>query len=132
MNVRLLKEDKKYITLDQAPIVREIIADMKEDENTAADWAKYAIAAPYNHREYSVEVLKASAKIAKNNRAWNALNEHSGDLDVWINATAYINCADGYEFIIIGVYLSDIWQITYENAPEIASHMYIRKFKEMK
>ena len=98
---------------------------MKEDENTAADWAKYTIAAPYNHREYSVEVLKASAKIAQNNRAWNALNEHSGDLDVWINATAYISCADGYEFIIIGVCLSDIWQITYENAPEIASHMYI-------
>lgn len=43
---------------------------MKEDENTASDWAKYAIAAPYNHREYSVEILKASAKIAKNNRAY--------------------------------------------------------------
>ena len=132
MKVTLLKEDKKYITLDQAPIVREIIADMKEDENTVADWAKYAISAPYNHREYSIEVLKASAKIAKNNRAWNALNEHSGDLDVWINATAYVSCADGYEFIMIGAYLSDIWQLTYENAMEIASQMYIRRFKEVK
>lgn len=108
MKVRLDKEDKKYITLDEAPIVREIIADMKEDENTASDWAKYAIAAPYNHREYSVEILKASAKIAKNNRACNSLNKHSGDLDVWIEATAYVSCADGYEFIMIGAYLSDI------------------------
>ena len=127
MKVKLEKEDKKYITLAQAPIVRDIISDMKEDENTAADWAKYAIAALYNHREYSVEVLKASAKIAKNNRVWNALNEHRGDFDVWIDATAYVSCADGYEFIIIGAYLSDIWQITYENALEIASHMRIRK-----
>lgn len=132
MKVRLDKEDKKYITLDEAPLVREIITDMKEDENTAADWAKYAIAAPYNHREYSVKILKASAKIAKNNRVWNVLNEHSGDLDVWVEATAYVSCVDGYEFIIIGAYLSDIWQITYDNALEIASHMYVRKFKEMK
>lgn len=131
MKVRLEKESKKYITLAQAPIVREIIADMKEDEETAADWVKYAIAAPYNHMEYSVEVLKASAKIAKNNRAWNALNEHSEDLDVWIDATAYVSCADGYEFIIIGAYLSDIWQITSDNALEIATHMYIRRFKEV-
>ena len=78
MKVKLEKEDKKYITLAQAPIVRDIISDMKEDE------------------------------IAKNNRVWNALNEHSGDFDVWIDATAYVSCADGYEFIIIGAYLSDI------------------------
>lgn len=51
---------------------------------------------------------------------------------IYINATAYVKYADGYEFIIIGVYLSDIWQLTYENALEIASRMYIRKFKEVK
>lgn len=55
MKVRLDKEDKKCITLDEAPIVREIIVDMKEDENTASDWAKYAIAATYNHKAYKVE-----------------------------------------------------------------------------
>lgn len=128
MKVALLKEDKKYITLADAPIVRQIIADMKEDESTAADYAEYAIQAAYNHGAYGVEVLKASAKIVKNSRAWNAYNDHSEKLDIWINATAYVN---GNEFIMIGAYLSDIWQITCDNAPEIATNMYIRKFKEI-
>lgn len=129
MKVRLEKEDKKYITLAEAPIVREIIVDMKEDEETAAGWAKYAISAAYNGYTYNVEVMKASAKIAKNARVWNAYNDHSKKLDVWIDATAYVNCD---EFIIIGAYLTDIWQISSDNYKEIASHMYIRRFKEDK
>lgn len=129
MKVTLLKEDKRFITLADAPVVREIITDMKEDESTPADYAKYAIDAAYNLKAYGVEVLKASAKIAKNARAWNAYNDHSETLDIWIDATAYVN---GNEFIIIGAYLSDIWQITSDNALEIASQTYIRKFKEIK
>lgn len=129
MKVRLDKEEKKYITLDEAPLVREIITDMKEDESTPADYAGYAIAAAYDNRTYSIEVLKASAKIAKNARAWNVLNAHSKTLDVWIEATAYVN---GDEFIMIGAYLSDIWQISVDNQQELASHMYIRRFKEDK
>lgn len=129
MKVKFEKESKKYITLEEAPIARKIIADMKEDENTAADWAEYAISAAYNYRAYSTEILKASAKIAKNGRAWNVLNDHSETLDVWIEATAYVS---GDEFIIIGAYLSDIWQITVDNAQESVSHMYVRRFKEIK
>ena len=59
----------------------------------------------------------------------NAFTENSGCLDVWIEATALVN---GNEFIIIGAYLSDIWMITGYNNEEIASHMYIRRFKEIK
>lgn len=129
MKVTLLKEDKKLITLEEAPIVREIIAYMKEDESTPTDYVEYAINAAYDNRAYGVEILKASAKIAKNCRAYNAYSDHSETLDIWINATAYVN---GDEFIMIGAYLSDIWQITSDNAQEIASHMYIRKFKEVK
>lgn len=129
MKVTLLKEDKRYITLAEAPIVREIINDMKEDECTAADYAEYAIQAAYNHEAYGIEVLKASAKIAKNARAWNIYGDHSEKLDIWIDATAYVN---GNEFIIIGAYLSDIFQLTTDNALELASHMFIRKFKEVK
>lgn len=129
MKVTLLKEDKKLITLADAPIVRQIIADMKEDEFTPSDYADIAIRAAYDGNAYGIEVLKASAKISTNCRAWNVFNENSGRLDVWINATAYVN---GNEFIMIGAYLSDIWQITSDNALEIASNMYIRKFKEIK
>ena len=49
-------------------------------------------------------------------------------VDIWIEATAYVN---DNEFIIIGAYLSDIWQITGNNNLEISSNMYIRKFKEV-
>ena len=129
MKVKFEKKDKKYITIAEAPLVHEIIADMKEDEYTAADWAEYAVAAAYNHRAYSIEILKASAKIAKNGRVWNVLNDHSETLDVWIEATAYVN-GDG--FIIIGSYLSDIWQINADNTQESISNMYIRKFTEDK
>lgn len=129
MKVTLLKEDKKLITLADAQIVRQIIADMKEDENTAEDYADMAIRAAYNGNAYGIEVLKASAKIVTNSRAWNVFTENSGQLDIWINATAYVN---GDEFIMIGAYLSDIWMITGYNHKEITEHMYIRKFKEAK
>lgn len=128
MKITLLKEDKKFITIAEAPLVREIINDMKEDESTPADYAECGIRAAYNFKAYNIEVLKASAKIAKNVRAWNVINDHSEKFDVWINATAYVN---GNEFIIIGAYLSDIWGVTSENALEIASNMYIRRFKEV-
>ena len=71
MKVALLKEDKKHITLAEAPIVRQIIADMKENTNTAGEYAERAVRAACGGKAYSVEVLKASAKIARNRRAWN-------------------------------------------------------------
>lgn len=129
MKVTLLKEDKKYITLEQAPIVRQIISDMKEDENTPAEYADIAIRAAYDGNAYDIEVLKASAKISTNCRAMNCFTVNSSNLDVWIEATA---CVNDNEFIVVGAYLSDIWQITHNNRKEMASHMYIRKFKEVK
>ena len=81
MKVTLLKEDKRYITLAEAPIVREIINDMKEDECTAADYAEYAIQAAYNHEAYGIEVLKASAKIAKNAKKSEILAEKINELN---------------------------------------------------
>lgn len=128
MKIKLTQEYKKYITVAEMPTVREIIADMKEDSSTIEDYAEMAIQVAYDGIAYS-EILKASASIAKNCRIWNAYNNHSENLDVYIEATAYVN---GDEFIIIGAYLSDIWQIDSDNRKEIASNMYIRRFKEIK
>ena len=128
MKVKLTQEYKKYITVAEMPTVREIISDMKEDLSTVEEYAEMAIQAAYDGIAYS-EILKASASIAKNQRAWNAYSDHSETLDVWIEATAYVN---GNEFIMIGAYLTDIWQIGSDNRKEIASHMYIRRFKEAK
>ena len=131
MKVTLLKEDKKLITLADAPIVRQIITDMKEDASTAEEYAEMAVRAAYNYDAYSIEVFKASAKIATNYRAFNVFTENSGNLDIWINATA---CVNDEEFIMIGVYLSDIWQLTGRKNENqgIVSNMYIRRFKEVK
>ena len=133
MKVRLEKEDKKYITLAQAPLVREIIADMKEDEIKPEEYAEMAVRAAYsNTLVFNVEVLKATARIVKSSKAWNVMSDHSEDLDIWVEATAYVSLSDSYECIMIGTYLSDIWQITEDNKEEIASYMYIRRFKEVK
>ena len=129
MKVRLEKEDKKYITLEEAPVVRDIIAYTKEDTTTVEEYAEMAIRAAYNGKAYDIEVMKVSARIAKNARAWNAYNDHSETIDVWVDATAYVNDS---EFIIIGAYLSDIWQITGRDDQEVVSYMYVRKFKEVK
>ncbi len=129
MKVRLEKEEKKYITLEEAPIAREIITSMKEDESTVEEYAEMAIRAVYDGNAWNIDTMRATAKIAKNNRAWNEYSNNSGYLDIWIEATAHVNTD---EFIMIGVYLSDIWKITGYNNEEIASHMYIRKFKEVK
>ena len=129
MKVRFEKESKKYITLEEAPIARQIIADMKEDECTVEEYAEIAIRAAYNGKAWNIDTMRATAGISKNNRAWNAYSNNSGHLDIWIEATAYVN---NDEFIMIGVYLSDIWQISGENQQEMAARMYIRKFKEVK
>lgn len=123
------KEEKKYITLEEAPIVREIIASMKEDESTVEEYAEMAIRVAYDGNAWNIDTMKASAKIAKNCRAWNVYSDNSNSIDIWIEATAYVN---NDEFIMIGAYLSDIWQISGDNQKEIASHMYIKRFKEMK
>lgn len=129
MKVKLTQEYKKYITVAEMPIVKQIISDFKEDESTIEEYAEMAIQAAYDGNAYDIETLRASASIAKNCRAWNAYSDNSETLDIYIEATAYVN---GDEFIIIGAYLTDIWQIGSDNRKEIASHMYIRRFKETK
>lgn len=128
MKVKLLKKDKQFITLAEVPIVRQIILDMKEDECTVEKYAEMAVRAAFNGNTFGIEVLKSSASIARNGRVWNLYSDGSGTLDIWIDATV---CVNDNEFIIIGAYLSDIWQITGSLDQEIVSHMYIRRFKEV-
>ena len=101
---------------------------MKEDECTVEKYAEMAVRAAFNGNTFGIEVLKSSASIARNGRVWNLYGDGSGTLDIWIDATV---CVNDNEFIIIGAYLSDIWQITGSFDQEIVSHMYIRRFKEV-
>lgn len=125
MKVRFDKEDKKYFTIAEAPIINAIIKDMKESEENINDDVGYAMHALDEYCTHNV--LKAEAKICHNSRVWNYYNDESGTIDIWINATVETND----KFYIIGFCLSDAWNVCKDNHREIASHMYVRCFKEV-
>lgn len=126
MKVTLTNESKQYLRMSEAPIARKIIEELKEDESTAADYASYAVNAAYSGFGGVCEkVFEATAKIAKNCRVNDCYLEGSGDLDIWIDATA--KTTDG--FCVIGAYLSDIWGLCGENDAQVArDYMYVHKF----
>ena len=125
MKIKFGAEQKKYITVAELSIVKQIISDMKEDDGLM----EYAeIAARIASGGYVVKVYERSAEIAKNGRIYNAYGDDTENLDIWINAAALTS--EG--FVMFGIYLTDVWNITGDNEEEIKSHMYIRKFQEVK
>ncbi len=131
MKVQITKEAKKWLTVAEMPIVKKIIADFRNGDNsdvTAEEIAKYASAVIFNGQTAD-KILEASAEIAGNKRIYNYYNDKSGRLDIWVNFTAF---HEYHGFVIGGCYLSDIWSLTDENREEIKRHMYIREFKEIR
>ena len=132
MKVTLQKDYRQFYTLEDLDRAKMVIASEKEDESTIASWAVYAVNEVLNYLNNGMggyayadekDILKATARTAKNCRAWNEYGEGSQNMDVWIEATAQTyNC-----FIEIGAYLSDIWQT---GATPYADHVYYRVFEE--
>ena len=128
MKVNLTAEMKKFITIAEMPAVKKVMQYEKEnDEWTVQEWAKMAARLVFD--DNGAKVIEATARIAKNQRVWDAFDEETRDIDVWIEFTAFSEYRSS--FIIAGVYLTDLWQLTTDNADEIKSHMYIRQFKEV-
>lgn len=128
MKVNLTAEMKKFITVAEMPAVKKVMQYEKEnDEWTVQEWAKMAARLVFD--DNGAKVIEATARIAKNQRVWDAFDEETRDIDVWIEFTAFSEYRSS--FIIAGVYLTDLWQLTTDNADEIKSHMYIRQFKEV-
>ena len=128
MKVNLTAEMKKFITVAEMPAVKKVMQYEKEnDEWTVQDWAKMAARLVFD--DNGAKVIEATARIAKNQRVWDAFDEETRDIDVWIEFTAFSEYRSS--FIIAGVYLTDLWQLTKDNADEIKSHMYIRRFEEV-
>ena len=134
MKVTLEKDYRRLYTLEDLDRAKEVIACEKEDESTIASWAVYAVnevLRTLNENEHKgfayadeSDIFRATARTAKNCRAWNAYGE-THDMDVWIEAYAYTyNC-----FIEIGAYLSDIFQT---GAEPYAQHTYYRIFEQTK
>ena len=128
MKVNLTAEMKKFITVAEMPAVKKVMQYEKEnDEWTVQEWAKMAARLVFD--DNGAKVIEATARIAKNQRVWDAFYEETRDIDVWIEFTAFSEYRSS--FIIAGVYLTDLWQLTKDNADEIKSHMYIRRFEEV-
>lgn len=128
MRVTLEKEYKRFITLEEAPLVRRFIANMKEDDFPIMDAAKMAVEVACGWGANCVKIYEAKATFAKNQRIYNWYNEDTRDFDVWIETTA--QATNG--FYIVGMYLTDIHSITGDNYEELLPRMYIRKFTEVK
>lgn len=128
MKVALEKEYKKFVTLEEAPLVRRFLANMKEDDFPIMDAAKMAVEVACGFGSRCVKVYEAKATFAKNQWVYNWYYDESRDFDVWIDIVA--EATNG--FYIVGVYLTDIHSITGDNNEEVKSHMYIRKFTEVK
>ena len=128
MKVNLTAEMKKFITVAERPAVKKVMQYEKEnDEWTVQEWAKMAARLVFD--DNGAKVIEATARIAKNQRVWDAFDEETRDIDVWIEFNAFSEYRS--RFIIAGVYLTDLWQLTKDNADEIKSHMYIRRFEEV-
>lgn len=129
MKVAIPSEMKKVITIAEMPAVNRVIRYAREDGMTVKEYAEMAarIASENNH----VKVLEASAEIACNRRVENWFDENSGRFDIWVEFTAVI--ADGYGGIVMGgAYFTDLVASTGNNSKEIRSHMYIRRFAEVR
>ena len=128
MKVSITQESKKSITAYQMTAAREIVAQLKEDEMSAADYAEYAVNAILNSTDtFLSEILTAKAEIMRNARAWNAYGDDTADVDVWISGIA--RTWNG--FVEYGAYLTDIWSLASDNYDELAYHMYSVLYKRV-
>lgn len=130
MKVTISKESRSVITLDQVMAAKDIIRSMAEDEWSAEDYAAMGLSLAADENIEKKNILSCRAYIMRNCRAWDAFNDMSGDLDVWIEAVAMT----WNRVFEIGCYLTDLWQIDGEDETRAAirNHMYIREFVEKK
>lgn len=125
MKVTLEKEYRKYYTLEDLERAKAVIKYEKDDECTPREWSEYAAReALKGTDDYLVRVCEASARTAKNYRAYNVYGgseTNTEDMDVWVEGL--VKTSKG--FLEFGAYLSDIWQTGQE---AYKHHMYIQYY----
>lgn len=127
MKVTMPENWKKWMTVHEAEKAREIIRDFKDITDIMGDIKAAAYIASRSNADF--DILRWSAKIARNSRVDDYHCEGSGRLDIWVDAYAF---NPFYGFYSIGFYLSDIWARTGENREEIRDHMYILEYLKNK
>ena len=122
MKVKLEENYRKLYTLEDLDAAKIVIACESGDEETAKGWAEYAAREALSGcNDYMVRVIEASARTARNRRAWNAYGEGSKDMDVWI--VALVETTKGY--VKLGAYLTDIFD---SGQKKYQDEMYIQRY----
>lgn len=126
MKVTLQKDYKATLTMAELEAARKVISQEKQDDETVAGYAVYAVTEALKDNkdfDYCEKVLEATAETCLNWRADDLFFEGSGKMDVLINATAKTRLG----FIVITAYLSDIWQ---SGSRDYKNNMYVEYFKK--
>ena len=132
MKVLLPKDYKKYFTVEEYEIAKEIIKMEKDDASTAKDMAEYAVIEALKNYKYGLleDIITAKAEVCKNKdvNCWDRYFEGSHDLDVFITILARVSGISGtsyYAYLEVGAYLSDIWE---SGAKDYRNNMIIEKY----
>ena len=131
MKLGISETMKRVLTVAEMPavnVVKETFRNtLKEQKNF--DWeAKQAVYIATRHS--GLEILKVSAEIAKNKRAWNYYSgdesdKPSWDIDIELTVYAYDYF---YGFYEVHAMLSDIWSTGSHNEDEMRGHMWYRHY----
>ena len=132
MKVTLEKGYKDVYTVSDVERARRVIEAEREDEETPAGWLEYAAREALRNSMYDsgyVErVIEATARTARNSRAWNAYGEGTENMDVWVGGIAKVRTGKGDDaYIEVGAYLSDIWLT---GSVDYREHIYSRLYIE--
>lgn len=114
MKVLLPKDYKKYFTIEEYEIAKEIIKMEREDDaSTAKDMAEYAVREALKNDDlcYLEEILEAKAEVCRNkyqayDKVYDRYFEGSQFMDVYISGVAKVS----FGYLEFGAYLSDIWE----------------------
>lgn len=126
MKVKIRKEDRRFLQEHIAEHMVDIMA--QEDSSKPSEVAEMAIREILKGTDDSISresILSAKARVALNCRIQDLYFEGSEDYDVWIEATA--RTAEG--FIVLGAYLSDIWQIGALEDGELRRRAWVQYFR---
>lgn len=111
MKVLLPKDYKKYFTVEEYEIAKEIIKTEREDDaSTAKDMAEYAVREALKNDDlcYLEEILEAKAEVCKNILIVDCDRYFEGSklMDIYISGVARVS----FGYLEFGAYLSDIWE----------------------
>ena len=103
---------KELFTIAETETAKRIIKDLKAWDDTAQDFARYALNDIIRNRaEWVQEIYFVSAEICRDLGTQNAYFEDSGHMDVWLEFVG--ETSEG--FYKVGCLLSEAWAIGGDN-----------------